>query len=64
MTKFKDVLHHVHTGADHSTLKDEIEELMCIVRLVLVLHPAHHLMAPSTELRTRTYEHPFIQIGN
>jgi hypothetical protein len=29
-----------------------------IVRLVLVLRPAHHLMAPSTEPRTRTYEVP------
>lgn len=28
------------------------------VRLVLVLHPAHCLMAPSTESWTRTYEAP------
>jgi hypothetical protein len=28
------------------------------VRLVLVLRPAHRLMAPSTESRTSTYEVP------
>jgi hypothetical protein len=30
----------------------------CAVRLVLVLQPAHRLMAPSTESRTRTCEAP------
>ncbi|KAJ7910209.1 hypothetical protein B0H13DRAFT_2329632 [Mycena leptocephala] len=42
----------------HKNLANVIGDGKSAVRLVLALRPAHRLMAPSTESRTRTYEAP------
>ncbi|KAJ6555914.1 hypothetical protein B0H19DRAFT_1071059 [Mycena capillaripes] len=48
MTKFKDVLHHVHAEADLLTFKDEIEEL--IERRNALAGPA---ILPPREIKTK-----------